>query len=173
MKSAERPADLPGNGTPSAYTVTGMSTRYVHTNLIARDWRRLVNFYSDVFGCTPAGPERDQSGDWLATATGVAGAHLRGRHLLLPGHGESGPTLEIYSYDETLDAPTPIANRTGYGHLAFHVDDVPATLESVLAHGGERLGEVVETTVPGVGRLQITYARDPEGNIIELQHWQR
>jgi len=148
-----------------------MSIRYVHTNLIARDWRQLVRFYMDVFDCLPAGPERDQSGDWLESVTGVAGAHLRGRHLLLPGHGESGPTLEIYSYTDTLDAPAPVANRVGYGHLAFHVDDVPAALGAVLAHGGSTLGSVVETVVEGVGRLQITYARDPEGNIIELQHW--
>lgn len=148
------------------------TVRYVHTNLIARDWRALTRFYIDVFGCTPAGPERDQSGDWLAAATGVADAHLRGRHLLLPGHGPSGPTLEIYSYDSTVDAPEPVANRVGYGHLAFHVDDVPAALAAVLAHGGRALGEVSHTTVPGVGALDVTYARDPEGNIIELQCWQ-
>ncbi len=147
------------------------SARYVHTNLVARDWRRLVGFYSDVFGCTPVGPERDQSGDWLTAATGVAHAHLRGRHLLLPGHGEDGPTLEIYTYDGVLDAPEPVANRAGYGHLAFHVDDVSAALDRVLQHGGRALGEVTSTTVPGAGPLQVVYARDPEGNIIELQHW--
>ena len=27
--------------------------RYAHTNLIARDWRRLVDFYQTVFGCVP------------------------------------------------------------------------------------------------------------------------
>jgi len=30
---------------------------YVHTNLIARDWERLVRFYSEVFGCEPKPPE--------------------------------------------------------------------------------------------------------------------
>ena len=145
--------------------------RYVHTNLIARDWRRLVRFYVEVFDCRPTGPERDQAGEWLLAATGVAGAHLRGQHLLLPGHGDSGPTLEIYSYDGTAEQALPVANRAGYGHLAFHVADVPAALDDVVAHGGQRLGEIAETTVPGVGPLQVTYARDPEGNIIELQHW--
>ncbi len=148
------------------------TVRYVHTNIIARDWRRLVGFYTDVFGCTPVGPQRDQGGAWLAAATGIAGAHLQGRHLLLPGYGDTGPTLEIYSYDEALDGPQPQANQIGYSHLAFHVDDVSAALDDVIAHGGQKLGEVVGTDVPGVGRLRITYARDPEGNIIELQHWQ-
>jgi predicted enzyme related to lactoylglutathione lyase len=34
------------------------SPRYVHTNLIARDWRALAKFYTGVFGCEfvpPAG----------------------------------------------------------------------------------------------------------------------
>jgi predicted enzyme related to lactoylglutathione lyase len=26
--------------------------RYVHTNLIARDWRALAGFYQRVFGCS-------------------------------------------------------------------------------------------------------------------------
>lgn len=148
--------------------------RYAHTNLIAQDWRRLAAFYTDVFGCRPTGPERDQSGEWLDTATGVANARLRGQHLLLPGHGESGPTLEIYSYQDTLtDRPAPVANRAGYGHLAFEVTDVPAIFAAVLAHGGQRLGDIVRTSVSGVGDLEVIYVRDPEGNIIELQSWNR
>ena len=61
--------------------------RYAHTNLIAKDWRSLVRFYMEVFGCEPAGPERDQRGTWLDQATGLRGAHLQGIHLRLPGHG--------------------------------------------------------------------------------------
>lgn len=148
-----------------------VSARYGHTNLIARDWRRLAQFYCDVFGCAQAGPQRDQHGAWLDQATGVTQAHLEGVHLLLPGHGDSGPTLEIYTYDTTLDAPPSAANRAGLGHLAFQVPDVPAALTELLAHGGRRLGEVSRTTVAGVGDLAVVYATDPEGNIIELQAW--
>ena len=27
-----------------------MTVRYTHTNIVARGWRRLVQFYQDVFG---------------------------------------------------------------------------------------------------------------------------
>ena len=37
--------------------ITG--ARYVHTNLIARDWRELARFYVEVFGCELVPPERD------------------------------------------------------------------------------------------------------------------
>jgi predicted enzyme related to lactoylglutathione lyase len=91
--------------------------------------------------------------------------------LLLPGFGEGGPTLEIFSYDETLKHAGIAANRRGFGHIAFQVDDVDAALAKVLAHGGSQYGEVVRGEVPGAGPITWVYAQDPEGNIIELQKW--
>jgi hypothetical protein len=32
---------------------------------------------------------------------------------------------------------------------------------------------VATTEVKGVGVLRVVYARDPEGNIVELQHWSK
>ena len=148
-----------------------MKARYTHTNIVARDWRRLASFYQHVFGCVPVPPERDLSGEWLSRGTGVPDAALRGVQLLLPGYGESGPTLEIFQYSEVLDAPTPAANRQGYRHVAFAVDDVAGAADVVARNGGSLVGEVVTRNVPGVGVLVFTYAADPEGNILELQEW--
>lgn len=151
-----------------------MATRYVHTNLIAYDWERLAAFYVKVFGCVPVEPKRDLRGEWLERGSGVRQAHLRGQHLRLPGYeelGARGPTLEIFQYDEVAAQATPVANRAGFGHLAFGVDDVAATLAAMIAAGGAAHGEVVRTQVAGVGTLTFTYARDPEGNLLELQAW--
>ena len=71
---------------------------YGHTNLIARDWRTLAAFYERVFGCVPVPPVRDLEGDALERGTGVPGARLQGVHLRLPGCGDAGPTLEIFTY---------------------------------------------------------------------------
>lgn len=144
-----------------------------HTNLIARDWRRLADFYIRVFGCRLVPPERDLSGKWLTSATGIDNAHMRGVHLLLPGHGERGPTLEIFQYDKNVDAAVPAANREGFCHIAFEVTDVEKILALVEEEGGNCLGEMVQNNVPGVGHLTFVYALDPEDNIIELQNWQK
>jgi catechol 2,3-dioxygenase-like lactoylglutathione lyase family enzyme len=144
---------------------------YVHTNLVARDWRRLAAFYTAVFGCEVRGAERALHGAWLEVLTGLAGARLEGVHLGLPGHGDGGPTLEIFTYAETEESPAAGPNRVGYGHIAFRVDDVPAALRRILDNGGETLGGPVRTTVAGEGELEVAYARDPEGNIVELQRW--
>ena len=148
-----------------------MKIRYVHTNIIAEDWKRLVEFYQSVFNCSLVLPERNQSGRWLERATGVEGAALRGVHLRLPGYDEHGPTLEIFSYAHMEDKPPPAANRQGLGHLAFLVEDVNVVRGEVLAQGGRNLGEVTETEVPEVGKLTVIYMTDPEGNILEIQHW--
>lgn len=148
-----------------------IQARYAHTNLTTRDWRRLAAFYRDVFGCVPKGPERDLSGPWLDRLTALERAHLTGIHLRLPGLGPDGPTLEIFTYDEMVAGPSPVVNRPGFGHLAFLVDDVAAALEAVLRAGGSAVGEISGTDVPGVGRLRAVYARDPDGNILELLNW--
>jgi len=148
-----------------------MPTRYTHTNLIARDWRRLAAFYQQVFGCTPVPPERHLSGDWLEAATAISRAELHGQHLRLPGYGEAGPTLEIFQYTEMPSGSPPSVNRPGLAHLAFAVDDVDAVRAEVLAAGGGAVGEVVTTDIPQAGRITFAYVTDPEGNVIELQRW--
>ena len=79
-----------------------MPIKYVHTNLIARDWRKLSEFYIQVFGCMPVFPERNMKGNWLDRGTGIENVHIQGIHLRLPGHGPTGPTLEIFQYNHQL-----------------------------------------------------------------------
>jgi catechol 2,3-dioxygenase-like lactoylglutathione lyase family enzyme len=147
------------------------SAKYVHTNLIARNWRALSAFYQTVFGCVVVPPERDYSGPVLEAGTGVPGAALRGVHLRLPGCGEQGPTLEIFSYAPVVHGPMPAVNRTGLGHLAFSVASVTDARAEVLAAGGTAIGEVVTVTTAKDDRIMWCYVTDPEGNIIELQTW--
>ncbi len=147
------------------------SARYVHTNLIARDWRVLASFYQSLFGCLPIPPERAYSGAELEAGTGVSGATLRGVHLRLPGHGTNGPTLEIYSYSLPAEGPLPAVNRPGLAHLAFEVASVPDARRAVLGAGGKPVGEIVTLTTSAGSRVTWCYVTDPEGNIIELQSW--
>ena len=145
--------------------------RYAHTNLIARDWRALAAFYERLFGCTPVPPERRFSGPELEAGTGVRGASLEGVHLRLPGHGEHGPTLEIFGYSRSEPGPPPAVNRPGLAHLAFAVASVADARREVLAAGGAELGGIVTLTTADGRQVTWCYVRDPEGNILELQSW--
>ena len=77
-----------------------------HVNVIARDWRALARFYTEVFGCEFVPPERDIRGPVLERGTGLPGAALTGAHLRLSGLGPDGPTLEIYQFASLSDEPT-------------------------------------------------------------------
>ena len=147
--------------------------RFAHTNIAARDWKRLSDFYIKVFNCKKKLPERNLSGDWLDQATGLTNARLAGIHLLLPGHGASGPTLEIFTYEETHESESVMANCIGYTHIAFEVEDVDTTLNHALNNGAKVLGKVTEKIIENVGALKFVYFRDPEGNIIEIQSWDK
>jgi len=148
-----------------------ITAKYVHTNLIAKDWRALAGFYEQVFGCLPVPPERNFQGDKLEAGTGIPGAHLTGAHLRLPGYGDNGPTLEVFNYNILKSRGETAVNRPGFGHIAFLVDDVEEAQKIVLQSGGSAIGEIVTLQVATGAKVTWCYVTDPEGNIIELQSW--
>lgn len=150
-----------------------MKISYAHTNLVAKDWISLAQFYIDVFQCKLKLPERDLSGKWLDDVTALPDAHLKGAHLILPGFGDegTGPTLELFQYAEVAQNESKRANNEGFSHIAFAVDDVDECAALIIKHGGGLLGEIVDTYIDGVGNINFAYAHDPEGNIVEIQKW--
>lgn len=147
--------------------------RYVHTNIIARNWKLLSAFYQKVFDCKPVPPIRDLKGEWVDQLTGMKGIHVEGEHLALPGYEETLPTLEIFSYSQEGKELSKEINRFGYSHIAFGVEDVDRVLEKVKENGGGQIGEVVRTVYPNDVIATMVYATDIEGNIIELQNWKK
>jgi catechol 2,3-dioxygenase-like lactoylglutathione lyase family enzyme len=145
--------------------------RYVHTNLVARDWRALAAFYERVLGCVPVPPERHFSGPELETGSGVAGARLDGVHLLLPGQATGGSTLEVFAYSPSVARSAPRVNEPGFGHIAFQVASVPAAREEILREGGSAVGGVVTLETADGRHVTWCYVKDPEGNVVELQSW--
>lgn len=145
--------------------------RFAHTNIVSNNWKALADFYVKTFQCKIVPPIRKQSGEWLEKGTGLKDAKLEGAHLLLPGHGENGPTLEVYQFERIEQQEAAAPNKRGFGHIAFEVEHIDSTIESVLKNGGTINGKLTTRTVEGVGELSFAYARDPEGNLIELQHW--
>ena len=149
-----------------------MEVKFTHTNIVARDYQELARFYTRVFGCESVLPERNLSGEWVEQLTGINGVHIRGIHLRLPGYS-NGPTLEIFQFNREIESDDmPAINSPGLAHIAFQVDDVEFYLQRLLTSGGHRLGATVRKVIEGVGLLTVVYARDPEGNIVEIQSWE-
>lgn len=147
-----------------------MTVKFAHTNIVTRDWKKLAHFYMEVFGCKPLHPERDHSGEWLNWLTNLDHVRIQGIHLQLPGY-DDGPTLELFQYNRLEKDSPPAVNKPGLAHISFLVDHVDYYLEKALDHGGGRVGERVQKEIEGVGVLTVVYAKDPEGNIVEIQSW--
>lgn len=154
-----------------------MAISFGHVAILAEDVELLATFYTQVFGCTRNGPPRDLSGAALETGMGLAGAHVRGVHLTLPGGAQSDsdsvgspPVLEIFSLP-SAKATVRDVDRLGLMHLCFRVDDLRRTVAAVTASGGSMQGAVATVGVEGVGSADFVYLRDPEGNLVELQQW--
>ena len=147
--------------------------RYVHTNIIAKDTDNLIAFYKEILHCKSISAKRDLRGEWLDKLTGLNEVHITGEHLLLPGYEKDYPTLEIFAYETMKDTIVSEINHPGFGHIAFEVDDVEATLAEIISAGGSSVGEMVTAEYPNNMEAVIVYAKDPEGNIIELQSWRQ
>jgi len=147
--------------------------KFAHINIIAKDWRSLSTFYQEVFGCVPVPPQRDLQGAWIDSLTAIKAAHIQGEHLRLPGYGNDGPTLEIFSYNEYKVNNEKMLDKSGFSHIAFEIEDIKLTLNKLLAKGGSQIGELIKREYPGVGIADLVYCRDIEGNIIELQTWNK
>lgn len=149
-----------------------MKTKFSHVNIISNNWQSLAEFYIQVFECKPKLPERDLSGKWLDELTDLSNAQIQGVHLILPGYTNDGPTLEIFEYGEIIQNDEKNINLEGFGHIAFAVENVEEKLNLLLENGGSILGKLIDTEIDGVGRITVVYAKDPEGNIVEIQTWE-
>ena len=148
-----------------------LSINYVNTTLISTNWKKLADFYINTFDCKIIPPIRNQYGNWLDKGTGLKNAKLKGAHLQLPGYDSNGPTLEIYQYDTVNNQEPLLPNTRGFGHIAFEVEDVEYVVENLKKNGGKLFGEITKRRIEGVGEITFVYARDPDGNLIEIQNW--
>ena len=94
-----------------------IKAKYKHTNIVAREWGKLAEFYQRILGCIPVPPDRASTGEWVKRCTGVPGVEVRGVHLRLPGYGDDGPTLEIFQYNIVEKRLKTAINRPGLAHL--------------------------------------------------------
>ena len=140
--------------------------KFSHVNMVARDTDKLADFYKTVFDCNDLYPRKDLSGEPISKCNGVPNAEIYAAWLSLPG--VESTFLEIFQYKNIHDRPNPLVNQPGYGHISFEVEDIHATYDAIIKAGGWSLGEVRNFGTEEAPAFYV-YARDPEGNVIELE----
>lgn len=140
--------------------------RFDQVKILARDPEALASFYEEALGCVTVVPLQDLEDDAVARAAGVPDTEVKLTVLRLPGRGEHGPVLELYSVSGKR--PKDWHYQPGQGQLAFEVEDLESAMGRVGGAGGKKLGDLVEWEAPSGARARFVYMQDPEGNIIDL-----
>ncbi len=89
----------------------------------------------------------------------------------MQGYEKADQRSSFSGLDFVVANAAPGVNASGFTHLAFAVDDVANSLQTVLQNGGGQIGELVENRYADGRTITVVYATDPEGNILELQSW--
>jgi catechol 2,3-dioxygenase-like lactoylglutathione lyase family enzyme len=140
--------------------------RFDQVKILARDLQALADFYVEALDCETVVPGL-VTDSAVSRAFGIANATVTLTVLRLPGRGEHGPVLELYSVGEG-EVPESWDYRPGQGQMAFAVDDLEAAIDKVVSAGGSDLGEVVEWRGPSGNLARFVLLQDPEGNVIDL-----
>jgi catechol 2,3-dioxygenase-like lactoylglutathione lyase family enzyme len=122
-----------------------------------RDLQRSIKFYTEAFGLVPVDPSEPARVDpklpWA----------------VLLRDPRSGQRIELNYYPPTSPYAVPYSPGEELDHVAFRVDDLPATLARLakLGHPAENMAhyEGPFLTTPN---YRMAYVRDPDGIQLEL-----
>ena len=136
-----------------------MTARLDHVGLAVADLGAAAAWYCDVFGLVP---ELSLRVDAIELSIEMLihpafGYRIELLHRPGTGAGVSGQPAN----------PAEAARRAGYGHVAFAVADLDGAFGRAVARGARLVMPPCAAPEPGV---QMAFAADPEGNLIELLH---
>jgi glyoxylase I family protein len=133
-----------------------------HAGIVVHDLERMLHFWRDVMGLQVV-IDFWEEGDFIDTVQGLSGVRLHMIKLRAP----DGSMIELLK-DEAHPTPPPESNDLcdrGLRHLAFTVADVETARDTLRREGCTTLSEPV--TAPD-GKARLFFARDPEGNLMEI-----
>ncbi|MGZ2487750.1 putative enzyme related to lactoylglutathione lyase [Rhizobium pisi] len=137
-----------------------------HINLVARDAEALAAFYINVMKCELLRAPKMLSGEIVSRGNGLPNSEIYTIWLKFPELER--PFLEIHEHTITHHRDQPRVNEPGFGHLSFQMEDLSDALSKILQAGGSQIGNITDFGTPEKPYL-IAYARDPEGNVLELE----
>ena len=109
---------------------------------------------------TAASPECSAA-EWIDRIIDLENATVEGVMARTPDGGDMFEVVRFHSPSAGAQEPAPAANRPGFRHVAFTVDDVRGVLDRVREAGWETVGRSSTTFL-------LCYVRGPEGLIVEL-----
>ena len=138
-----------------------------HVAICTPDLDRLAAFYTDVVGFTEV-----MNTSWSDRPIVDRIINLRGsaaRQIMLQ---TGNAYLELFQYESpvgTTADPDRTPASQGYTHFCLDVIDIDAEYERLRNNGMTFHGPPPTSEELGSNHIRAIYARDPDGNIVELQ----
>jgi catechol 2,3-dioxygenase-like lactoylglutathione lyase family enzyme len=134
-----------------------------HAGFVVKDLERMSAFYREALGLEIVWDRRGVP-EYTSKVMGIPNAQTHGIML----QTTSGQRLELLSF-ETPDLREAHEQELGYGsaHVCFQVDDVQAAYDRLVQHGANVIHPPVQLELD-IGLLKGCYARDQEGNWLEI-----
>ena len=130
--------------------------------IVVEDLDKCLTFWRDVMGLKVAADFREE-GEFIDTVQNLEGVKLHMIKLTAP----DGSMIELLK-DESHPTPPPDRNRMcdrGIRHIAFTVENVQQSWDTLNKEGCDVLSRPV---VAPDGKARLFFARDPEGNLLEI-----
>jgi catechol 2,3-dioxygenase-like lactoylglutathione lyase family enzyme len=138
-----------------------------HVGLSTPDLDRLLEFYRDVMGFEVVMSTQWRDREIVDRMVGLQGSAAR-QVMLKAGNA----FLELFEYESPTPRPA-VADRNpadhGYTHFCIDVVDIDAEYERLSKSAMTFHAPPPTVDELGQRRLRAIYARDPDGNIVELQ----
>lgn len=142
-----------------------VSPRPSHLGLCVSDLEASLRFYCEGLGFVAAERYTLDSAELpgLDSALEVDGATVVVSQFVRSGDF----AIELLGYERPASTGRPSSSRgqLGMTHLAFHVDELDATIARAVASGGT----VIESTRSDLG-VQLVFLADPDGVRVEFIH---
>ena len=133
-----------------------------HTGIVVKDLEKCLRFWRDIMGLRVV-IDCWGEGDFIDAVQHLTNVKVHMIKLAAP----DGTLIELLK-DENHPGDPPAVRRLcdrGISHVAFTVADAEASFLVLRDAGCELLGEPI--TSPD-GRARLFFARDPEGNLLEI-----
>ena len=133
-----------------------------HMGIVVDDMDTCLHFWRDVMGLKVVADFWER-GEFIAKVQNLSDVRLHMIKLVAP----DGSMIELLK-DEAHPTPPPERNRLcdrGLRHVAFTVADVAHAWSILKENGCDLMSEPVESPD---GNARLFFARDPEGNLMEL-----
>lgn len=137
-------------------------SRIRHTGIYVKDLEAMISFYKDLLGLRTAVRQRE-TGSYTDTIFNTKDVDIEVCKLSF----EEGAMLELIRYKGETSEPDLAGSLHGCGtmHIAVTVDNAREMHEKLKGKGCKTLSQ---PCISPDGRACVFFARDPEGNWLEL-----